>query len=499
MDFFKQININKLDFVYGYYSLTSKNYLENGWILDNNFKQTQVYLKYNNPIGLAKYKNYLIIKNIAFEQVSDTEYYVIEYYIIEDKDQLKLEIFLSYLNDTTLKIHNLLCIWGANRNPKILDNLSRLQIDSKFKKSKKQLYRGLSLSDKALDKLFNKESISLKKRKYSSWSENLSEAMKFSVEYANKGIVLKYTPKDEILININLFETMVFKTLKWYQYFFEKEIILINSQDMLIVNPNDVKYVKGDYTNPKQFKIKANSEDILQEVVNIIKKNKVEWEYGVNIPLKNIEIWWMEEISSFKKDNKDFLPTKTYGKFIHKNFTILKEIYFESKKPSYSYCAVKDTEVVFKKKLPITNREIKIEGLLFQWGDKASDRVGEQIENLISDDYTAIDSEVLYRGLNLSPAAHKKLLNNEPITLDNRKYSSWSHKIESAKHFARIRPVIIKYFPIKKDILLNINLFNREVFGNEEIYYHSHEDEVILKNSPGMLTINPDQIVEGVL
>jgi hypothetical protein len=346
----------------------------------------------------------------------------------------------------------------------------------------------------------------------SSWSTKFDKARSFSSYGGGMlGVVMTYTPKDEVLLNINLFEQSVIGDLSRLTNAHEEEILLLNSPEMLIVHPEQVVYYNADarMNEPEtlpyhEFKhrIKGSNdsdEEVLKEIQSLI-NDKLLWNYGINAPLTKANLWYMEHNDNhFRHDKSDYVSTGTVGVVKHKNFTVLKRFNFEHELGNvyYTYEVIKDREVILKVKLGnITDNDIKIMQLLYEWGAEASDEIGKKLEALkIPSIYKTIPKQ-LYRGLSLSSVAHYKIHHNKSIKLENREFSSWSTEVESAQKFARVRPVLIKHFPTKSEVLININLFCKKVFGNEELFPHYLENEVILKNSPDMLIVHPDQVIK---
>jgi len=83
-------------------------------------------------------------------------------------------------------------------------------------------------------------------------------------------IVIEYIAKSEnVLININLFEEKVFGDTYNYPYCNEKEIILINSKDMLTIHPKQVCFM--DTKVKKKF---VEPESLIDKYEKPIKKAK---------------------------------------------------------------------------------------------------------------------------------------------------------------------------------------------------------------------------------
>lgn len=491
---------NKLTFKYG--SISDNQNLIDVFKMDGDKIVSKLDPLPFGPVGFLTIDGITVIKEFYLSTAAQlkTTYYLTTEVIVTGR-------LFPHIGDKELIIHTLVNAWASELHD-TREMIDKLDIPAHFRKLESPLYRGLTISPKAFKKLQNNESITLHNLPYSSWTHLLEEARNFI--HSNKsGIVIKQEniKVKDILINISAFEDECFGT-NFIETKSEEEIIVKNSPELLTVYPDMVVLGKGlthkgtskDIQDFKNLRIKASDdsdEETLDEISSLIRQGKIDWEYGINKPLSNVELWWMTSYS-FRKDKKGYLPTKSYGVFIYKNFTVLQNIYFESSTPDYEYYAVKDAKVIFKKKLDkFTKNDLKLQGLLFKWGDKCSDKIGEQIEKLgILDKYKKVSNIVLYRGLKLSLPAMKNLSENKPVHLDNRKYSSWSTSIEATKRFG---PVTIKYSPSKEDILININLFSDTVFGNVEIYFHHIENEIILKNSPEMLIVHPDQVVKEQL
>lgn len=94
----------------------------------------------------------------------------------------------------------------------------------------------MNISPKAREKLKEGKTIKLQNRKFSSWSESMDEAY----SYLKSGIVIKYSPKiEDIVINIGLFEKLLFQE---YDHGYFPEIILKNSQETLIIYPDQIVF-----------------------------------------------------------------------------------------------------------------------------------------------------------------------------------------------------------------------------------------------------------------
>ncbi len=199
--------------------------------------------KHKCLVGLFYYNKHKVIKipPIKFSQIKMGKQY--EYYIVPDpNNNIYLMGDLPLLTNETIEIHNLLYDWtqGYDVNnfkvgDKLLTKLLKCNISEEFRRCYKTLYRGFTFSPPALKKLQEGKTVRLQKRIFSSWSETKEEAKEFAGH-----VILEYQPKNEVVININLFEREVFKSIQFYPNSYENEIILLNSPEMLTVHPHQV-------------------------------------------------------------------------------------------------------------------------------------------------------------------------------------------------------------------------------------------------------------------
>jgi len=223
------IKNSKIKFEYGYIDpKSSKNKVES-YILKNSLTSKPCTISVD-PVGYAVIKNFKIIKeNIVYlHGLNNDSFYIIR----EDNSFLKHE--LHFLNENTLLIHELVSKWAKHPRMETAKKIEKSLVPVQCKKVDYPLYRGLNLSLPALQKLANGLKAQLKKTSYSSWSNDITLAAAFVEE---DGVVLKYFPRDEVVIDINAFEKLVFDTLEYYPRLNEKEYILKNNSNILEVNP----------------------------------------------------------------------------------------------------------------------------------------------------------------------------------------------------------------------------------------------------------------------
>jgi len=250
------IKEQKIDFKYG----TSNNYMEIPILARVNYKNEfihyskeiyafniirKVNIMSHTPIGYAYIDNIDIIQEIS---VSNEGNIMIEYSIL-------LNEMLNFKHNKKLtfdliKIYNLIYKWQGGDEEyrvKFLEMIREIGVPNKYKKVKTPAYRGLKLSDIALEKLKNNQPVKLDNKIFSSWSEDKDYAKDFTIKYINsrqqiyKGAIMVYSPKiNEILINMYEFIKDLFPIdLKNT----EKEFILINSPKTLILYPHRVEIV----------------------------------------------------------------------------------------------------------------------------------------------------------------------------------------------------------------------------------------------------------------
>jgi hypothetical protein len=204
-------------------------------------------------VGLADYKEQLIVQ-LYLEDPSSIDMFDYEerpqYYIVRSQHKFFIKEETPLVNDTTKNLHGLLIEWGYNTDKtiagsKILKLSQKSNLDE-FKKCPSVIYRGISLSSDAIERLQSNKIVRLKNLKFSSWSMDKEKAKKFAALASERdddeyeGLVMKYSPKNEILINIELFEEKVFKSLDYWPWRGQKELILVNSPEMLILRPEQL-------------------------------------------------------------------------------------------------------------------------------------------------------------------------------------------------------------------------------------------------------------------
>jgi hypothetical protein len=95
-----------------------------------------------------------------------------------------------------------------------------------------------------------------------------------------------------------------------------------------------------------------------------------------------------------------------------------------------------------------------------------------------------------------------KLNKGQNITLRNNIYESWTHNLEVAKDFALGKGpskekgigIVITYIP-KNEVLIDINKFEKDIFGSLKYFSIKNFGEVLLKVSKNMLILTPKQVV----
>lgn len=230
-----KVKYNKLDFEYGKLNseINDKNSSIKIFFPDSPSIPITPYKGYISTdliVGLAEYKNYLIVKAINPKHNEDI------IYIIFTKDKFYIKEKFPFITEETLYIHGLLLDWSnGEETTKSAHKILKLNLNE-YRKCPKIIYRGLILRDIAIERLRNNKSVKLSsKYKFSSWSMDKKYAAVFS-----NGIIMKYSPKDEVVINVELFEKKVFKTLDYWPYPFQEEIILLNSPSILVLKPDQI-------------------------------------------------------------------------------------------------------------------------------------------------------------------------------------------------------------------------------------------------------------------
>jgi len=163
----KSIKSNKVVFNYGIIK-ENKRYNE-GWYLHNNSLEfsDKFIIWGGNIIGVAKFKSFQIIQTLDLEEKSPPKIRK-SYSVIKDQEDIKLDVKLPLLNDQTMHIHELICGHGGTSmfdnsklHLKYLLMLGKIEIPDIFKKTSGKLFRKLTLSPKAIEKLKKDESIRL--------------------------------------------------------------------------------------------------------------------------------------------------------------------------------------------------------------------------------------------------------------------------------------------------------------------------------------------------
>lgn len=197
------------------------------------------------PVGFFEYKDHKIIKVFPISpRISAIPQTECEYYIIPDPDiKIKLIDKTPLVTYETIRINHLLYKWSyvstTGVGDKVLTQLLKYNIRDEFKQCSKTLYRGFALSNAALKRLEKGKTVRLRKKIFSSWSEDKDTALEYTVN-----VIFEYNPKNEVVININLFEEKVFHSLKFCPNEMENEVILLNSPDMLVLHPRQVVKIK---------------------------------------------------------------------------------------------------------------------------------------------------------------------------------------------------------------------------------------------------------------
>lgn len=252
-------NITRLKF--DYFEIDKQFKDPNGYILENNEFKAMNHFKFENSIiGIYPFKNFYILRHIYLKSFSTDVTLTSSYYITSVSLDGKP---LEYINNRTIRIHDLLCEWGSSRDQSKLKKMEELGISSAFSKYSGVLYRGLQVDDTILNDLKNGDyvnystEINLNKYPFSSWSKNLSTAKMFSVDLHNSrlnkffGVICEYRPKSyEILIDINLFEEKMFNSREYYKFCHEEEVILINTPKLLLLKPKELLYCVGENNSP---------------------------------------------------------------------------------------------------------------------------------------------------------------------------------------------------------------------------------------------------------
>lgn len=238
----------------------------------------------------------------------------------------------------------------------------------------------------------------------------------------------------------------------------------------------------------------------LEEIENHILNNKLEFNYGYADKIENYNgKTWVLENSKFKK-YKQYSTTLHFelvAVSYYKNYTIVREYTIDEIFSVFSFTLYlyRDVKLKLWKKLPYLNSEtFRIHELILKWGDKSDNFIGRKLELSGIPHACKTVKKVLYRGLqNLSLPAFNKIIKGKPITLENRPYSSWTYSLKKAKNFSG-NGIVFSFFP-KNEVIIDVNSFEKIVFGYTNHYKRYDEYEVICKNSPKMLIVHPDQIV----
>jgi hypothetical protein len=202
-------------------------------------------------------------------------------------------------------------------------------------------------------------------------------------------------------------------------------------------------------------------------------------------------------------------PLCVCGLSYFKDFSIMSFLDIDNIHISKSKTQNPHNVLITKKNIPftiqplITKETVKIHNILWKWlveADRSDLKKIVELQKYIPSECKNV-TKVLYRGLqDLSPKALNKLSIDSPIELRNLEYSSWTYSLKTALFFkskwrTKKNGIVIKYKPAKDDVLIDINQFEKIVFGSEKMITYGELQEVILKESPKMLKIYPDQVV----
>jgi len=222
--------------------------------------------------------------------------------------------------------------------------------------------------------------------------------------------------------------------------------------------------------------------------------NKIEFKYGIIDSNKNPTFIAKIDSSLGIKEELAYISRASFIGYAEiDNFSIIQRIKIENKHLRIIYL-IFDHFLNFKQNFNLNLDNLKIFHLLKEWQytDKNGDRFLYLLENIKIPSEFKQCKKPLYRGLNLSPLAIKKIVSGKSVTLLNKKFSSWSENKEQAlRHTSIKNPIRLMYSP-KNEVLINIQLFYNFIGYYDNLY--EYEEEVILVNSPKMLTIFPNQV-----
>jgi hypothetical protein len=251
--------------------------------------------------------------------------------------------------------------------------------------------------------------------------------------------------------------------------------------------------------------------ETLSKITFLIKNNKLNFEYKM-VPIDTfhkiipLEILDEEGNPGF---NGSIYNSKYDGIGFAKvsNLAITQHVEYKKRKFKIWYRIYGEIDKINKLvSLPNANfKLLKIKELIKAWqhgtdffNSVKSDRVLYMI------DYIGVPEEFkqckkpLYRGVNLSPPAIKKIFKNKSISLQDRKFSSWSTDKNRAIEFVGrdndIQGILLEFSPTK-EVLINVPFFLKKVFKEPLTLDYNMEKEVILKNSPKMLIAAPEQFI----
>jgi len=274
------IKHNKIKFKYGYLSPINSNRSLMTITFEGKISPKILFLFDTRAVGYTIINNVYVVQEVLM--TSKMGKIEIFYGIFKDLIEIE-ELFNANIN--MLKIRELILTWQSfmiEEDNKIKDRIlymiDHIGVPEEYKQCKIPLYRGIGLSDLALKKLEKGKPIILQSRKFSSWSESEIQAIKFAgtKEKYSKGLLIKYSPTNEVLINVPLFFEKVFGNNSKIPLNKEKEVILINSDKMLTMFPKQLIFTKKivrsvhqenkgtDKTERNYLKVKLKSKAILK-------------------------------------------------------------------------------------------------------------------------------------------------------------------------------------------------------------------------------------------
>jgi len=231
---------------------------------------------------------------------------------------------------------------------------------------------------------------------------------------------------------------------------------------------------------------KSITDEVLKNtILSLIKNDKFLFDYG-KILSKSVTC---EVVSKFTEKTLK-VKNQFAGLATYKNFKIVQLLRQLEEKPEY---IVFEDDIQFVKYPKITLDFLKIRNALISLKNDQDDIDSLELINSISiPDYYKQCKSPLYKGFNLSDKDYEKLGNNIPVKLENTKFSIWSERRTVTKWFSNEEnKVIMTFEPNKEDILINVNLFLSDIFGDSP----EEEKEIIVFNSPKTLTITLDNLL----